>query len=302
MEDQHLLGREILGDNNGAGVHEFRNNVRTAYAGKGDTDFWQKHVQNDYMRQFMKDAYDSKDGYAIKRNPTTGLDEMFVAGTHSPITKKGVKEWFQNVGEGVEHLVGMDKQDFNLFSKHREEFALKLEEQARENNVQVVYGHSRGAAIMSDFHDRDFIFIGLDGATGITQHHSDIINIEHKGDLFDFAIAAHGKSSRNIHVPGKFHNVTEKRKSKKSKKSKYRNIAIAKYSKKEQVKAKKIKKKKEGRNDIISPPKIKKKRGFLEGPAEARKPKTKKKKEGGRGKKRKIESPPEIFRSSKFFK
>jgi hypothetical protein len=269
------------------------------------------------MRDFMKQAYDSDKGYAIKKNPTTGLDEMFVAGTHSPTTKRGITEWFQNIGEGAEHLVGMDKQKFNLFLKHREEFAYKLEEEARTNNVKVVYGHSRGAAIMSDFEDRDYIFIGLDGATGIAQNHSDIINIEHKGDVFDFAIAAHDKTARNIHVPGKFHNVSEKKKKskkvvdpaskrvfkkkkgKKGNQKTYFKARDVKSKHKKQTKTKASKKKKGG--EIVSPPQIQKKRGFYENPVESISSKRKKKR-GGRGKKRKIESPPEIFRTHKFLK
>lgn len=243
------LAREILGDN----LVEFQNNVRTAHAGNADTQYWQSHVQNEHMREFMAASYNSDRGFAIEQNPVTGLNEMFVAGTHSPTTLRGVKEWFQNVGEGVEHLVAADRIGYDVFGEHRKHFAQKLEQEARANNVHVVYGHSRGAAIISDFEESDgYVFIGLDGATGITENHGNILNIIHKGDLFDNAIAAHDKTSKNIHVPGTFHNVTTSSRRSRSKPKVAKRSTKTKHKKTTQ----KRKKPKKKNNNIVSPPPI----------------------------------------------
>jgi hypothetical protein len=232
------------------------------------------------MKDFMMDAYNSDKGYAVKRNPTTGLNEMFVAGTHKPTTKKGVKEWVQNIGEGVEHLTLTDNKRFNVFTHHRQNFAHKLEDAAHSEKVDVVYGHSRGAAIISDFEAKDdFIFIGLDGATGITREHDNILNILHKGDLFDNAIAAHDKHSRNIHVPGKFHNVTAP--------------SLRRHAKKKEKASKS--KKKDKKEEVKSPPVIDRKRGRYSESSVS------KKKKRYRGFSRGVYSPPRVKRTRNFF-
>lgn len=82
---------------------------------KSDPNYWERYFERGQMGDFMKEAYESPDGYAIRTNPLTGKTEMFVAGTHNPFKSgervKGAVEWVQNVLEGVGHVADFFRDD-----------------------------------------------------------------------------------------------------------------------------------------------------------------------------------------------
>lgn len=116
---------------------------------------------SDYLlRKGFDDAYASPEGYSIKVNPITGKKEMFVRGT----ARKG--EWIQNALEAIPRKaygfipVGGAS---GVSMKIRREYAKKLDAVAEKEGVSVVYGHSRGAAVVSDMkHPSEKV--GVDGA------------------------------------------------------------------------------------------------------------------------------------------
>lgn len=113
------------------------------------------------LRQGFDEAYKAKDGYVIKKNPITKENEMFVRGT-----AKG-REWVQNAVESIPRkaygLIPGSRTAGALSFKKRREYASKLDDVAKKNNVKKVYGHSRGAAIISDMKS-PVKKVGVDGA------------------------------------------------------------------------------------------------------------------------------------------
>lgn len=185
---------------------------------------------------FYRAAQDSRDGYAIRYNPHTGENEMFVAGTHSffrhPV--KAASDWGGNILDSV--LYTGDKITTYAAQKEVEE-PLKwlglhpehkvfpwfgvlgdpkriqhekdLAQIAKENNVAVVYGFSRGGAIAADMklYGYDGEVVALSGAMSIA-HNVDTLNLnEGPGDdehghmnplgLFDQAVGTSGQ--HNVH-------------------------------------------------------------------------------------------------------
>lgn len=201
----------------------FMMEYQLAQDGKGgNPQYWKDFMKASDMSSFMGAAYDSPDGYAIRTNPLTGVKEMMIAGTHGPLTVKGIKEWGSNILEGLDSLTQHGIPVLNNFSVHREGYGDKIAEIAEQEGVQVVYGHSRGAAIMSHFDEDKFVGIGLDGATYLGEAKQKFINVNAGKQVFDRAIGAFHK--RTVHVEGvTFHDVT---------KTKYSSGAKAKAEKK----------------------------------------------------------------------
>lgn len=223
------------------------NTFQTQVSLKGSSDpaYWKSFMKDSNMESFMNDAYESSDGYAIRTNPLTGKKEMLIAGTHSPLTRKGIVEWGQNALETAAGVVDIGENIIKKIDKGiatigsvlepeatplfigeyeavdripemsnivasldgRDAFSKKMEAIAEENGVEVVYGHSRGAAIASGMDQSKFTYIGLDGAT-FEGHPTDMLNIQGK-QLFDYGIAmGHGKSKTVKLSDVGFHNVT----------------------------------------------------------------------------------------------
>jgi len=124
----------------------------------------QRTINHKSFSDFANKAYKAKRGYAIRRNPTTGEKEMFVRGT---TFKRGGIEWFQNFAETpVVEKFGMGEQLVGDVSRHiRGQYSKFLSKVAVDNQVDVVYGHSRGGAIVNDMLVGKIRKVSLDGAT-----------------------------------------------------------------------------------------------------------------------------------------
>jgi len=117
---------------------------------------------SDYLlKEGFDSAYASPEGYAIKKNPITKENEMFVRGT-----AKG-PEWVQNAVEAIPReaysfwpSVGLGA---GISFRKRRKYAEKLDDVARKKGVKAVYGHSRGAAVVSDMKAK-VKKVGVDGA------------------------------------------------------------------------------------------------------------------------------------------
>lgn len=174
-----------------------------------------KFFRESDMQSFKEAAYASPDGYAIRVNPVTGDKEMFIAGTHSPLTKKGRHEWGMNLAMGFRKIT---PEWFDIFSEVGEgsfeeiyRDAKAKEEIAESDGVVVVYGHSQGAAKVSWFDKTKFKRVGLNGASFIAEG-SDLMNI--KGDsYFDRGISTPGKKEY-VDYKSSFHDVTKEKKEK----------------------------------------------------------------------------------------
>lgn len=115
------------------------------------------------LEKGFNSAYANPKGYAIRKNPISRKNEMYVRGT----TMKGYgREWISNALEalprGVADVFDLGlAQSFSL--QQRRKHASYLDSVAKRNGVDAVLGHSRGAAIVSDmtFSKRK---VGVDGA------------------------------------------------------------------------------------------------------------------------------------------
>jgi len=140
-------------------------------------------------------AYASKDGYAISKNAQTGDVEMFVRGTAT------LGEWAQNVVESPFYYGKVKKYSLGV----RQEYADRLSRIAKREGVTVVYGHSRGAAVLGDM-EGSFLKIGLDGATILNsrKRNEDILNVR-QTSAFDWLLARRTKKHLK---PGGFKSIT----------------------------------------------------------------------------------------------
>ncbi len=111
------------------------------------------------FNKFAKQAYEAPRGYAIRENPHTGEREMFVAGTRT------TGDWGGNLKESVrrkyETLLRLKSRPVGYRSRYENHLA----DVARKAKVDVIYGHSRGAALVNDIPYSGAKKIGLDGAT-----------------------------------------------------------------------------------------------------------------------------------------
>lgn len=140
---------------------------------------------------FADEAKESPKNFALRVNPVTGEKEMFIYGTPSPFAinkQKGYKEtWIENLRDsvifgqnyvmnkaapGVKHHLG---EAFVMKGRVPEE--VYLANIAKANDVDVIYGYSRGGAIASDLKNYGYkgAVVGLDAAMLITPN-KDIIN------------------------------------------------------------------------------------------------------------------------------
>tara|TARA_B110000902_G_C14290385_1_gene580616 strand:+ start:1513 stop:2202 length:690 start_codon:yes stop_codon:yes gene_type:complete len=212
FEKQAQTMREFT---NAEGEHTYSDTGRDNFLKNSNPDhkknakYWSDFMTDSNIGQAVEMSYSSPDGYAIRVNPVTGLREMFIAGTSS------ASEWVQNLAEGVGKI---------LWNPHsmgsemaRDTFAAKLEGIADDEHVDVVYGHSRGASIMSGMTNPDRIYIGLDGASAIG-HKKHYINLIQGGitNVFDKGISFGHKGNVKIKGTG-FHSVWDKKSHRKKK-------------------------------------------------------------------------------------
>lgn len=169
-------------------------------------------VSDKSFERFANAAYKSKRGYAVRKNPFTGEKEMFVRGT---TLKRGGAEWFQNLAEapGLEH-VGLGFAITGDVSRHiRGKYSKFLTSVAKRENVSVIYGHSRGGAVVNDMDVPGAEKVGLDAAT-ILNPVSRIKNIR-QDNMFDRVIGANSRKTVVVPLKGsifskKYHRVWRK--------------------------------------------------------------------------------------------
>ncbi|BAJ79014.1 hypothetical protein [Protobacilladnavirus chaelor] len=217
---------------------------------QSDPRYWGNYIDTSNVSGFQEQAYVNKDGLAIRINPTTGYKELFIAGTRSPL------EWVQNVAEGIgitatenEELLhavgGAEKAKLAYQAKYasaldplgaialsgvknisgisvdaRDEWADYIDKLVEAEGIEVVYGHSRGSAIMSAM-ESEVKYISLDGAMIIAHPKSEFLNLQSGRGGVDLALAPNYKNNLVIEDRA-FHNVsrpvhTRKKKAKASK-------------------------------------------------------------------------------------
>lgn len=212
---------------------------------QSDPGYWTDFIRDSDLQTFKQQAYSNRDGLAIRYNPITGYKELFIAGTRS----KG--EWAQNVTEAAEHGLrvvdpvlaaqsaeqkaqilanaeglgkarAFDPTGAILMSEvhnvletsevARDEFAAYIDELIQSEGIQVVYGHSRGAATASGLKSNVTI-VGLDGAMFIAHPDADFLNITQpasEGFAFDTALQGDYKNTLTLKKRA-FHDVTRAR-------------------------------------------------------------------------------------------
>lgn len=149
--------------------------------------------------EFTKVAYGSVDGFAIRVNPFTCQKEMMIAGT------RDAAQWALNLTELV---LSMDSSE-QLFGpatsaalkEPRERKTAFFESIANTEQVDVIYGHSRGGAIVADMNTTAFK-VGLDAAMVIAEN-KDMINFNEGGtgslgSGFDGLIGLTGKNNVSV--------------------------------------------------------------------------------------------------------
>lgn len=233
---------------------------KSGHIDKESRDFWKQYLSDAKVSEFMNAAYESPDGYSIRVNPLTGKKEMFIAGTRSRGGDFAIRDWLQNAAEGIHHAPLLEEGVDSFFGEgtfegldvigswseaQRDKGSARYSEIAKDNGVEVVYGHSRGAAVMSGMKG-GFIKVGLDGASAIG-HDDEYVNIVQRWGLFDRAIGLGHKG--NIGVGGrKFHDVTQSKGGDKKKRNKEVTTVVKK------VKKKPVADKKRPKTDTVSLP------------------------------------------------
>jgi len=149
-------------------------------------------TSNQPFHRFANKAYSAPHGYAIRVNKRTGEKEMFVRGT---TFRRGGVEWLQNIAESpLSYAGGLVPTISRDVSKHfRRKYSKFLSDIARKEKVDVIYGHSRGAAVVEDMHVPGATKLALDGATILNQR-STITNYR-QSQLFDGIIGLNARST-----------------------------------------------------------------------------------------------------------
>jgi len=170
-----------------------------------NADLSSDFLNGDRLSYLAERAYGSPKGYVISKNLKTGDVEMFVKGTSSG------KEWLQNI---LESPLGYSYSTYGHYKsfEERRKYANALSAIAAENGVDIVYGHSRGAAIVGDMNGK-FKKVGLDGATVLNRRgRNDYLNVRQK-QIFDAGIGLNaGKTLKTrgytpVYKYNKYHKV-----------------------------------------------------------------------------------------------
>lgn len=163
-----------------------------------------KILDDPSFHDFAKEAYESEGGYAIRVNEMTGEKEMFVAGTRK------ASQWVLNFWDAYNYLSGSNMKAFNIWRTGK---ISELENVARANDIDVIYGHSRGGALVADMDLPETVTkVGLDAAMVLTDN-KDMINFNeggagNRGGWFDKMIGFGGENNVTMDTsPDKFHNV-----------------------------------------------------------------------------------------------
>lgn len=213
--------------------------------GAAEPGYWSEYLDQADIETFHQQAYANADGLAIRINPVTGYKELYVSGS------RGVRDHIQNLAEGLSRGIddydewleayGAGKKAETLWTEtgwgkaraadpmDQQAFewaktALSGSELARDywtqyidtvieaEGVEVVYGHSRGAATISGLKS-NVKKIGLDGAMYIAKEDTEFTNLANANLLIpqlpgvvDYAIS--GGYKHNVYLPNRaFHDV-----------------------------------------------------------------------------------------------
>ena len=159
---------------------------------RGDFDLIRDRTRTQDFNDLADRAYNSREGYAIQN--VDGQKVMYVSGS------RNIYDWFFNVAGGVL------PSKTHVFSNRT---VSNLNKIARDQDVDVVVGHSRGAKLVSQMRG-SFQRFGLDGAMMLARDKDrDMINIAQKQPL-DMFIARGGRRNKFYRVKrvGKSHFIS----------------------------------------------------------------------------------------------
>lgn len=145
-----------------------------------------QNINDPAFNDFASKAYSNPKGYSFRYNPRTNKNEMFVAGTRIG------SEWANNAGE-----MFMRRPWVTPSRRDQKKYLDKL---AKKKQVDVVYGHSRGGAVVSDM-EGDFDRVGLSAAMAIAKDKN--MKNFHTGSRFDKMIGVRGRNNIRTNVAGK---------------------------------------------------------------------------------------------------
>jgi len=174
-----------------------------------DIDTIKRTIADVSFDRFVKAAYASKDGYSIRINPITNKREMLVAGTRS------LSQWALNAYDGLLHKYGLGF--IQILDPWRFQTQAKFSKIASLGEIDVIYGHSRGGAIVADMKLPPCTQrVGLDAAMMIAKN-KNMVNLNEGGSLnptavFDQFIGQTGKHNVTVdyspYYPHKVWNVS----------------------------------------------------------------------------------------------
>lgn len=151
----------------------------------------QRSLEHPSFQLFVKTAYDHPEGWAVRENPVTNKREMMVAGTRSK------EDWFLNVYDY--YLIEKGDTSMQYLDPWRTKKQQFYADTAANNGIHIVYGHSRGAALVADMPSPPHIQkVGLDGAMVLALN-KQMLNIHEGGwnplSIFDRALAESGENN-----------------------------------------------------------------------------------------------------------
>lgn len=201
---------------------QFSHKLASSNISKIDSNDIKNLIKEPDFEYYMNKAYDQHSlynnrgiGYSVRWNPHTGQHEMFVAGS------QGWKDWVLNATDtvlyGGEKLFGnqLDKTfesetglpsyfrpHLEQLDRYRTERSQKIKNIAELENVDVIYGHSRGGAVVADL-DYKGRKVGIDAAMIISKN-SNMENY-HTGSIFDETLGIGGKKNIIVDSGDKLH-------------------------------------------------------------------------------------------------
>lgn len=116
-------------------------------------------------------AYKSKSGFAFGWDPVKGKKTMYIAGTRS------TGDWIHNY---------LDRFHPRVTASYNLHYAKKLADLAKKNDVEYVFGHSRGGATVANMKKiyNGPTYVAFDGALSLSKGSAGIPNIRQR-TLFD---------------------------------------------------------------------------------------------------------------------
>lgn len=173
-------------------VTGYRSNYRFNQSVGKTPDLFGNAFYDQQLKRGFDAAYASPDGYSVLKNPISDENEMFVRGT------KYGGEWLQNALEAVPRPLSAALPAVGFASsgsrRFRSRYAKKLDYARSATNSRVVYGHSRGAALVADMTSGPKK-VGVDGAMLLADRGKRGFTNYRQDQWFDRAIGYGGKNN-----------------------------------------------------------------------------------------------------------